>query len=274
MSDPVPPKPQFPPVPPLPPPVAPPGRSVPGRRRRWRTAALVAALAVVAASVLVVAGRSADDGPGGSFVSLPGPHALLLDGVSGRLEITGGRGPTAVAEYLPEGSGAAGRVGFGPADGDGAVPVGCADGGGPFGPCHGLLRLTVPDGTALTVRQESGEIALSGVRGDLALSLASVRCTAVGLRPRRASVAVRSGSADLAFAAAPQALTVESTSASTVLRLPSGGPDDGYAFESDAVSADVRIGLPSRPDSGRSVRLRTVSASVAVLPSPGGEDGP
>ncbi|QKW23619.1 hypothetical protein HUT16_35025 [Kitasatospora sp. NA04385] len=201
--------------------------------------------------------------------ALPGrPQALLLDGVSGRVEITGSDDAATTAEYLPQGSEQPGRVDFGPAGSDGAVPVRCAAAdGGPFDRCGGLLRLTVPEGTALTVRQDSGEIALSGLRGDLALSLASIRCTAVGLRPEHATVAIRSGSADLGFTAPPGDLTVESTSASVAVRLPDGG--DGYAFDSDAASSDVRIALPSQPDADHRVRLRTTSASVAVLPATG-----
>ncbi|MFB7949258.1 hypothetical protein ACFC6L_30580 [Kitasatospora phosalacinea] len=210
-------------------------------------------------------GTGGGDGP----QALPGsPRALLLDGVSGRVEVVAADGPAATAEYLPEGSQRPGLVGLGPAGSDGAVPVRCAaDGDGAFDRCAGRLRLAVPAGTALTVRQESGEIALSGLRGDLALSLASIRCTAVGLRPQHARVSIRSGSADLGFAAPPGELTVESTSASVALRLPER--DGGYAFDSDQVSADVRIGLPAQPDAEHRVRLRTTSASVAVLPADG-----
>ncbi|MFD0567662.1 hypothetical protein ACFQ2M_41120 [Kitasatospora saccharophila] len=270
----VPPRPVGPPLPTDPPlltdpprPTAPP-RS---RRRAWRFGAAAVALVLVGAGAVALAGR---DGRGTGTDAdglrvLPGrPRALLLDGVSGRVEITGSSGDAVTAEYLPEGSDGPGPVGFGPAGSDGAVPVRCAAAsGGPFDRCGGRLRLTVPEGTALTVRQDSGEIALSGLHGDLALSLASIRCTAVGLRPEHATVSIRSGSADLGFTAPPGELTVESTSASVALRLPE--QDGGYAFDSDAASADVRIGLPARPDADHHVRLRTTSASVAVLPAGG-----
>ncbi|MFJ4681184.1 hypothetical protein [Kitasatospora sp. NPDC088783] len=279
-----PPKPGAPPAA-VPPTAAPPG----GRRRAWRFGAAAAVLVLVGACAVALAGREGRgpvhgsmpapvvgpvDGPvvGDGAQALPGsPHALLLDGVSGRVEIVGSRDSAATAAYLPEGSEALGRVGFGPAGSDGAVPVRCAAAdGGPLARCGGVLRLTVPEDTALTVRQESGEIALSGLRGDLALSLASIRCTAVGLRPEHATVSVRSGSADLGFAAPPGDLTLESTSASVALRLPADHPDDGYAFESDAASADVRIALPEQPGADHRVRLRTTSASVAVLPAEAG----
>lgn len=228
---------------------------------------MAVALVLVGAGAVALAGRDGTGTGAGPHV-LPGsPRALLLDGVSGRVEITAAQETTATAEYLPEGAGSPGAVRLGPAGSDGAAPVRCAADGGPFDRCGGLLRLAVPEGTALTVRQESGEITLSGLRGDLALSLASVRCTAVGLRPQHATVSIRSGSADLGFAAPPGDLTVESASASVALRLPQ--PDGGYAFDSDAASADVRIGLPEQPDAAHRVRLRTTSASVAVLPADG-----
>ncbi|MFE1317385.1 hypothetical protein [Kitasatospora phosalacinea] len=223
-------------------------------------------LVLVGAGAVALTDRGGAGGADGPQ-ALPGsPRALLLDGVSGWVEVVAADGPAATAEYLPEGAQRPGLVGLGPAGSDGAVPVRCAaDGAGAFDRCAGRLRLAVPAGTALTVRQESGEIALSGLHGDLALSLASIRCTAVGLRPQHATVSIRSGSADLGFAAPPGELTVESTSASVALRLPER--DGGYAFDSDQVSADVRIGLPAQPDADHRVRLRTTSASVAVLPA-------
>ncbi|MFD7736646.1 hypothetical protein ACFV6F_40515 [Kitasatospora phosalacinea] len=227
-------------------------------------------LALVGVCAVALTDRGGTNGGGEGPQVLPGsPRALLLDGVSGRVEVVAADGSAAAtAEYLPEGSQRPGLVGLGPAGSDGVVPVRCAaDGDGVFDRCAGRLRLTVPEGTALTVRQESGEISLSGLRGDLALSLASIRCTAVGLRPQHARVSIRSGSADLGFAAPPGDLTVESTSASVALRLPER--DGGYAFDSDQVSADVRIGLPAQPDAEHRVRLRTTSASVAVLPADG-----
>ncbi|WP_208767152.1 hypothetical protein [Kitasatospora cineracea] len=246
-----------------PPPTAPPRP----RHRAGRWGAVAAALVLVGAGAAALADRDGTTDTGAGPHVLPGsPRALLLDGVSGRVEITAAQGTAATAEYLPEGTGHPGPVALGPAGSDGVVPVRCAAAdGGPFDRCGGLLRLAVPEDTALTVRQESGEITLSGLRGDLALSLASVRCTAVGLRPQHATVSIRSGSADLGFAAPPGDLTVESASASVALRLPQ--PDGGYAFDSDASSADVRIGLPEQPGAAHRVRLRTTSASVAVLPA-------
>ncbi|MFF4341440.1 hypothetical protein ACFY00_16080 [Kitasatospora sp. NPDC001540] len=263
----MPPQPSAPPPPPVPPqPVVAPRAG--DRRRAWQWGALAAVLVLVGAGAVALAdGDGAGGGEGPQ--ALPGsPRALLLDGVSGRVEVVAARGSAATAEYLPEGSERPGRVGLGPAGSDGAVPVRCAAAdSGAFDRCAGRLRLTVPADTALTVRQESGEIALTDLRGDLALSLASIRCTAVGLRPSHATVSIRSGSADLGFAAPPGELSVESTSASVALRLPER--DGGYAFDSDQVSADVRIALPAQPDAEHRVRLRTTSASVAVLPTDG-----
>ncbi|WP_371483277.1 hypothetical protein [Kitasatospora sp. NBC_00315] len=200
-----------------------------------------------------------------AFASGANPRALVLDGVSGRLEVTPATGPRATADFVPDGDDTPGRVVFGAPGGDGAVPVGCARGDGPSVPCHGVLRLSVPEGTALTVRQTSGEVSLSGVTGDLDLALTSVRFTAVGVRSGRVALDVRSGSADVGFASAPGSLDLDSSSASVALRLPTGGPGEDYAFTSEAVSADVRIALPDRTDADHRVHLHTESASVAVL---------
>ncbi|GJF31802.1 hypothetical protein KNE206_45020 [Kitasatospora sp. NE20-6] len=249
-----------------------------GRGPWWRAAVAVVCLAVAASAAVLLtrpdsrAHRAGSGGPAGPPPAVSGAHPgpVLLDGVSGRLEIAAGPGPgaEATATYVPEGRDTFGHVEFGPARPDGALPVRCAtDDGGPVGPCHGLLQLSLPAGTPLTVRQSSGEISLSGLDGDLDLSLASVRFTAVGLHPERAALAVRSGSADLAFTAPPRTLSLDSVSASVALRLPAAAAGDAYAFTSDAVSADVRIALPDRPGAAHQVRLRTESASVAVLPA-------
>ncbi|WP_405009604.1 hypothetical protein [Kitasatospora sp. NBC_01539] len=274
-----PPQPTWPPQPVRPPQPATGPRRPGGRGPWWRAAVAVVCLAVAASAAVLLtrpdsrahrAGAGNPDGPAGPPPAVSGAHPgpILLDGVSGRLEIAAGPGTEATATYVPEGRDTFGHVEFGPALSDGVLPVRCAtDDGVPLGPCHGLLQLSLPAGTPLTVRQSSGEISLSGLDGDLDLSLASVRFTAVGLHPERAAVAVRSGSADLAFTTPPRALSLESVSASVALRLPAAAADDAYAFTSDAVSADVRIALPDRPGAAHQVRLRTESASVAVLPA-------
>ncbi|RKE22974.1 hypothetical protein [Streptomyces sp. TLI_171] len=235
--------------------------------------AVAVVLAVAAVCATVVADRdTARPAPAwatrtvrsGPQLLADGPRTLLVDNVSGRVEITGSPTSRVTAEYLPTAGATFDAVTLDAVTAEGTTRVTCAPAAADPAPrCDGLLRLGVPAGADLVVRQESGEIALSGLRGDLTLSLASVRCTAVDLRPARASVSVRSGSADLGFAGAPDDLSVDSTSASLTLRLPS----DAYAFTSEQTSADVRIGLPSSPDSAHRVRLHTVSASVAVLPS-------
>ncbi|GAA5021541.1 hypothetical protein [Kitasatospora paranensis] len=238
-------------------------------RRSWRTAGAVVGAAVLAAAAAFVLTPGDPPGTPGQARTAPGvrPHALLLDGVAGRIEVTGTGGTTATADFVPEGSTRPGPVAFHPTGADGGLTLVCGTAGGAVAPCRGTLRVAVPAGTALTLHQSAGETVLSGLDGDLDVAVTSARLTAVGLRAPRAGITVDSASADLAFATAPGELALRAASASVALRLPDTAEGEAYAVTSDAVSADVRVAVPQTADPAHVLRLSTVSASVAVLPT-------
>jgi hypothetical protein len=194
---------------------------------------------------------------------------VVLDGVSGRIRVTADAHAHGVTGRFVRSDGRAlplhAATEADPATGRDALAIRCGDGDGGDVPCAGDLVLTVPQHTGLRLRQTSGETLVSGLRGDVALDAASVRLTARGLRPDHAEVTVTSGSADLAFAAAPHDVALHATSASVALRLPPAGA--GYAVTEDAASADVRVGVPRDPGSAQHVSLTVTSGSLAVLPS-------
>ncbi|WNI14400.1 hypothetical protein [Actinacidiphila sp. ITFR-21] len=260
------------------------GRSL---RRPTRPAVLVAVLLLALAVIvtLVLSGhdgrRGGRPGPGALGLAAPaapdgattaGFHAgdtdlVVLDGVSGRIQVTADPGAHQVTGTFHRGDGVPARIRTAARDAAGArtLTLGCQDARGDGTPCAGELVLTVPAHTGLRLRQTSGETDLTGIGGPLTVTTASDRFTARGLRPSRADVAVTSGSADLAFAAPPDALAVRATSAAMTLRLPAAA-GGGYAVTTSAASADVQVRVPHRADAPHRVSLQVLSGSLAVLP--------
>ncbi|WP_329129612.1 hypothetical protein OG552_03940 [Streptomyces sp. NBC_01476] len=219
-------------------------------------------------------GRAAPGEPAGDADSSTDFHAgdaglVVLDGVSGRIQVSADPGARTVRGSFHRADGAPARVrtAIAPAgaDGSGTLTVSCQDAGGAGTPCAGELTLTVPEHTGLRLRQTSGETVLSGLGGALTVTAASDRFTAQDLHPSRAELTLTSGSADLGFADPPDTLAVRATSAAMTLRLPAAG--GGYAVTTAATSADVQVQVPRRADSPHRVSLQVLSGSLAVLPS-------
>ncbi|WP_433887913.1 hypothetical protein [Streptomyces sp. CA-111067] len=270
---------------------------LPGRpgRRPVRPAVLVCvllvALAVVATVILTGHGHAHHGGgaagePGRAGLGGLGPGSadpaafragdadlLVLDGVSGRIRVTADSAADTVSGTFHRDGGPAAEVrgSVDQAAGLRTVTLRCTSGGSDDpgdagGPCAGDLTVTLPAHTGLRLRQTSGETVLTGLSGVLDVSVASDRLTATALRPSHADIAVTSGSADLGFAAAPDTLALQETSASTALRLPAAA-GDAYAVSSTATSADVRIQVPRQAGAAHRVSLDVRSGSLAVLPA-------
>ncbi|MEU3463964.1 DUF4097 family beta strand repeat-containing protein [Streptomyces sp. NPDC006733] len=277
---PLPPRPSVPPRP-----SAAPERE--GGRPRRRTAliagAAVLAAAVIATVLLATGDHDHDDATstglpvgrgdgGGATFRAADADLLVLDGVSGRVQVTADPAATAVTGAFTGADPARRhdvRADLDAPGGTRTLTVRCAVDGGPYAPCAGELRLTVPSHTGLRLRQTSGDTLLTGLGGDLSLVTASDHLTATGLHPRRAALTVTSGSADIAFTAAPDHVAAQFTSASGVLRLPVTGAADGYAVTSSATSANVQVSVPRRDGSPHEVVVQAVSASASVVPASG-----
>ncbi|SEG67980.1 hypothetical protein SAMN05216223_10848 [Actinacidiphila yanglinensis] len=279
----VPPQPAEPPrEPPHAPGPRPDGRGV----RAASGPALLAVLAVAVAVVLVLVltgngSRHHDDsapahhqpspaggpsGPGTSDFHAPGTGLILLDGASGRIQVTADpNAHTLTGSYHPaDGNGATlhGRSVHDPATGRDALSLGCADGSGITVPCAGDLALTVPEHTGLRLRQTSGRTVLIGLGGDVTVDASSVQLTTSGLRSGNAHFTVTSGSADLSFAGAPRDLDLHETSASVTAHLPHSS--DGYAVTTVATSASTQLAVPRNPASTHRLALAITSGSLTV----------
>ncbi len=240
---------------------------------------LIVALGVAAAVVLTGhTGGDSDDGPAGGLSGLRAQGAppfragdartVVLDGVSGSVQVTADPGADAVSGSFHRQDGTSAPLqGTVSTDGDGSGPGGrtltvrCLDDDGP-GPCAGTLQLTVPEHTALRMRQTSGSTVIDGLGGDLDVDAASLQLTTRDLRSPHADVNVVSGSADLGFADAPADLDLHASSASVAVRLPQ--VDGGYAVTTAAASANVQVGVPRDPGAGHRVALTVTSGSLSV----------
>lgn len=247
-----------------------PGRLPPaGRGRAPGRAVLVACVvALVAGLVVVLAGGDGDGRPPrtGFGFRAADPGAVVLDGVSGTVQVSADPDARAVTGSFHRADGRPGTLnGATTVDtaSDGrALRLRCEDGHGRPQPCAGDLSLTLPPHTALRLRQTSGVVVLQGIGGDLSLDATSVRLTTRDLRSQHAEVTVVSGSADIGFAAAPADLDVHAASASVAVRLPR--TDDGYAVTSTGASADIRVMVPRDPSAGHRAAFTVTSGSLSV----------
>jgi hypothetical protein len=202
--------------------------------------------------------------PAGTFHS-PDADLVILDGVSGTVSITAEPTAHSVTGVFTAAQGAQHSVMTPHLDTRHQLTLLCTVATVPA-PCAGALAITVPQHTALRLRQTSGETDLQGIGGDLSVTVASDRLTAAGLRSPTAAFAVISSSADLQFALPPDQLSAQVSSSSTTVGLPVSGGDT-YAVTMSAASADVQVQVPQDAGSAHRVGITTVSGSVDLLPS-------
>ncbi len=236
---------------------------------------LAAAVAVVLVLVLTGNGSRHQDGSpaggGGGPVGADDFHAgdtalVVLDGVSGRIQLTADPHAHAVTGSFHRTDGTAdrlrGRTVHDASAGRDALEVGCEDQAGVRVPCAGDLVLTVPAHTGLRLRQTSGQAVLSGLGGDVTVDASSIQLTTAGLRSRMAHFTVTSGSADLSFAGVPDDFDLHETSASVTAHLPHS--PDGYAVATAASSASTQVTVPRNSASAHRLSLAVTSGSLSV----------
>jgi len=249
---------------PSPPPGVPgPGAAARPRAPAWRTPALVAgvfAVAAVTATAVGAASRStgAGAGPGSLAVSVtagfvsavdlqdvPGQLTIVATS-SGHVRLTGqldwsGRAAAASSER------AARRVLH--------LSVRCAR----ASPCTANLRLVVPSRTAVTLRQPSGHVVISGLAGPLRITASSVDVSATGLRCPSLEAAITSGHLEAIFNAPPRDVGVSLTSAQATVLLPGGA---AYAVTDQVTSGYIDVGVPQDGSAPRAVTARIVSGEL------------
>lgn len=131
----------------------------------------------------------------------------------------------------------------------------------PRGPCRIDYEITVPRGTAVALGGASGDLATTGLAGELTARSAS---GSILLAEHRSSTTVAdtaSGDVQVRMVERPVALEVRSVSGNVQVALPDAGP---YRVETATVSGDTDVDVRDDPGASSTVRARTTSGDVTV----------
>jgi hypothetical protein len=231
------------------------------RLRAWRTPAIVIgvfAVAALTATAVGAASRAPGPGPGSQTVSVTAASvsAVDLQAVPGQLTIvTAASGRVTLSGQL-DWNGRAAPAGSQVRDGRVLrLSYRCAT----ASPCTANLRLAVPSRTAITLRQPSGHVVISGLAGPLRITASSVDVSAAGLRCPSLDATITSGHLGAWFAAAPRRVSVALTSAQATIWLPGGA---AYAVTDQVTSGYIRVGVPQDAGAPHAVAARILSGEL------------
>jgi len=194
-------------------------------------------------------------------VTEAGVNAVDFDGVGGTLTVTAAPGPVRLTGTLnwtgppPRTSVTRDHTGRGL-----HLSYRCA----PASPCTEDYRLTVPAGTALTVRQPSGQLTLSGLRGRLSITAASAGVVARHLDAAHLRASITAGRFDASFDAPPESVQIELVRADGTVRVP-GTARYRVSQQVSGGSADVRV--PRSSSAARTIVATLHDSQLALLPS-------
>jgi hypothetical protein len=194
-------------------------------------------------------------------VTETGAGAVDFDGVGGRLTVATGPGPIRLTGTL-NWTGPRPRTSV-TRDRTGQVlrlAYRCA----PASPCTEDYRLTVPAGTALTVRQPSGQITLSGLSGPLMITAASADVVARHLKAADLRAAITGGRFEASFDAPPQSVQIELTRADGTVRVPG---TVRYRVTQPTGSGPLDVRVPQSGSAARTISAVARDSQLALLPS-------
>ncbi|HEX6685814.1 MAG TPA: DUF4097 family beta strand repeat-containing protein [Candidatus Limnocylindrales bacterium] len=115
----------------------------------------------------------------------------------------------------------------------------------------------------VTVRTVSGGVDLTGVTGKLTVETVSGSVSASGLTVKEATVMATSGDIELGFAAAPDALTLRSTSGDTTVRLPAAERSP-FRVSVRTVSGSQQVGVDRSQSAARFIDAESTSGDVKI----------
>lgn len=232
-------------------------RSSAGRRNRRRLVVLGAG------ALLLIGGLNVGRDVGSVEQHTTLTHAVTgirVNGVAGDVEVSGGApaGTVELTRRVPKGtdsSSTAGETWQGS-----TLVIDANPGCGPlvFG-CSVDYTLRVPNGTAVTVDDGSGDLKLGGTLGIVDVKTGSGDIKANDLQS--GAVAARSGSGDidLGLSQAPNQLTVDTGSGDVDVKVPAA---DTYAVGVQTGSGDQSVTVDTDANSPRKVQVKTGSGDV------------
>jgi hypothetical protein len=112
----------------------------------------------------------------------------------------------------------------------------------------------------LTVSTHGGPLQINGLTGPLRADTDGGSAVATGLTSATASVSTGSGLAQIAFAAAPESVTVSTVRGPVSLAVP-GGP---YALTANSDGAPQIIGIATSSAAGRSITVSTGGGQLTI----------
>jgi len=148
--------------------------------------------------------------------------------------------------------------------------------------CDANLTVAVPAHAAITATMVSGNIAATGLDDDVSLQSTSGDVTAsdiagvVRLETTSGTISGNdldaatcaasdvSGDVSLAFSAVPDSVSVEDTSGSVLVTVPSSG--NAYLVTAHATSGSTTVNVPTNPSSTHVISITTVSGDISVEP--------
>ncbi|HET9970647.1 MAG TPA: hypothetical protein VFQ68_20600, partial [Streptosporangiaceae bacterium] len=117
----------------------------------------------------------------------------------------------------------------------------------------------------LTVSTGGGPLTINGAAGPVSVDTEGGALFARGITASTAHVSTGGGPAQIAFAAAPQAVTVDTGGGPAIVRVPSGP----YALTSDSDGGPEIIQIATDPAARRSLRITSGGGPLQVEPAAG-----
>jgi len=146
--------------------------------------------------------------------------------------------------------------------------------------CESSLTLTVPQTVDLRVRNDSGDVRVSGVRGPVSVSadsadveltdlagplsieLDSGRLDGDRLTSTRVEATLDSGSVTLAFLTAPAEVRARTDSGQITIAVPSGS--GAYGVQASADSGQTHVDVATATGTGRQINAETDSGNITI----------
>ncbi|MFI5914623.1 DUF4097 family beta strand repeat-containing protein [Dactylosporangium sp. NPDC051541] len=128
------------------------------------------------------------------------------------------------------------------------------------GHCTASLTITVPDGVAVDVRADAGELRAQGVTGALKLRAATGTIRGEGLRAGDVDVHIDSGDVQLAFAERPRSVTAAAEAGDVTVALAPGA----YHVSADTQQGERDIQVTEDSAATSTVTARTSTGDVRI----------
>ncbi|MFJ8040859.1 DUF4097 family beta strand repeat-containing protein [Kitasatospora sp. NPDC096147] len=182
-------------------------------------------------------------------------RVLVVDSGTGDVRVTGGGTAVAVTERQ-EWSGRQPEARHELVDGELTLSYRCPD-----GDCSVGYEVKVPAGTQVRVKAGTGDVALTGLTGQLWAEAATGGVRAERIGAQKVELKAGTGDVSAAFAVAPEEVKATAGTGTVRLELPKG---EEYAVDAKAVTGAVRVDVPQRTAAERKVVARAGTGDVTV----------